>query len=230
MGLNPATPLPNAPPRYNAAPSQDLLVLRRHPDTGEKQLGLLKWGLLPHWASDRKIAWKLINARAETVAKIRPFRDAYRQRRCLIPVDGFYEWKKIGRVKQPFLISMKSSEPFTLGGLWENWKDPESGDWVRTFTIITTVANELVGELHDRMPLIIAREDQERWLNEGPDDLLRPYPAEAMTMWPVSTRVNAPKNEGADLIEPVELPAEPDAEDGRIGRANDTAPEPANSD
>src|SRR5215204_4266868 len=104
LGINLSGRVPNAPPRYNGAPSQDLLVLRRDPKTGEGRLGLLRWGLIPHWAKDKKIAWKLINARCETVGKTPAFKDAYRQRRCLIPVDGFYEWRKIGNVKQPFLI------------------------------------------------------------------------------------------------------------------------------
>jgi len=128
LGINLSGQVPNAPPHYNGAPSQDLLVLRRDPKTGEGRLGLPRWGLIPHWAKDRKIAWKLINARCETVGKTSAFKDAYRQRRCLIPVDGFYEWKKIGNVKQPFLIAMQSGEPFTLAGLWENWKEPATGE------------------------------------------------------------------------------------------------------
>jgi putative SOS response-associated peptidase YedK len=125
-------------------------------------LDLIRWGLLPSWAKDRKMAWKLINARAETVATATAFRKAFAERRCLVPVDGFFEWEKVGKEKQPYMIAMLDREPFTLAGLWENWKDPESGEWIRTFTIITTEANELVAELHDRMPGIIAPEDRER--------------------------------------------------------------------
>jgi putative SOS response-associated peptidase YedK len=232
LGINLSGQVPNAPPHYNGAPSQDLLVLRRDPKTGEGRLGLLRWGLIPHWAKDKKIAWRLINARCETVGKTAAFKDAYRQRRCLIPVDGFYEWKKIGKVKQPFLIAMKSGDPFTLAGLWENWKEPATREWVRSFTIVTTDANTLVAGLHDRMPVIIAPEDRDRWLSpEGkPDDLLRPFPPELMTMWPVSTRVNSPKNEDRELIEPVELET-----DGlpigspAIPRANEGGAEPSDS-
>src|SRR5215213_1051067 len=233
LGINLSGHVPNAPPHYNGAPSQDLLVLRRDPKTGEGRLGLLRWGLIPHWAKDKKIAWKLINARCETVGKTAAFKEAYRQRRCLIPVDGFYEWKKIGNVKQPFLIAMRSGEPFTLAGLWENWKEPATGEWVRTFTIVTTDANELVARLHDRMPVIIAPADRERWLNpdEAPDDLLRPYPAHLMKMWPVSTRVNSPKNEDRELIEPIVLNDAAEQERGSgVPRANEAGAEPADSE
>jgi putative SOS response-associated peptidase YedK len=124
-----ATGSPNSPPRYNGAPGQDLLVVRSNPETGLPEIGVLRWGLIPNWAKDRKIAWKLINARSETIERMPAFRKAYASRRCLIPVDGFYKWRKIGKAKQPYMIAMKDREPFTLARLWENWKDPESGEW-----------------------------------------------------------------------------------------------------
>lgn len=223
--------LPNAPPHYNGAPTQELLVVRRDPHSGERKLQLIKWGLIPHWAKDRKIAGRLINARAESVASATAFRGAYRERRCLVPVDGFYEWKTIGKVKQPYLIGMKNGEPFTLAGLWENWKDLESGEWTRTFTIVTTQANALVGRLHDRMPVIIAPQDQERWLNAGAEaaELMRPFPAEMMTLWPVSTRANSVKNDDAALLDPVQ-PAV-DAEEGdSVTGVNEKPFGPANSE
>lgn len=224
--------LPNAPPHYNGAPTQELLVVRRHPKTGEKRLDLLRWGLIPHWADDPKIGSRLINARGEEVGRTRAFRDAYRQRRCLVPVDGFYEWQKVGKERQPYLITMQNGEPFTLAGLWENWKNPATGEWTRTFTIITTEANPLVRKLHDRMPVIIAPDDQERWLNSGESasDLLRPFPAERMRMWPVSRNVNSPKNDGPELIEPI--PSEGVVGEGPspMERANAAAPGPSNSE
>ena len=133
------------------------------------------------------------------------FKKAFAKRRCLVPVDGFYEWRKVGKEKRPYMIAVAGVEPFTLAGLWENWKDPESGEWIRTFTIITTTANELVSALHDRMPVIIAPEDRDRWLN-GPDphELLKPYPSHLMKMWPVSPKLNSVKNDTPDLMEPVE--------------------------
>jgi hypothetical protein len=152
---------------------------------------MIRWGLLPSWAKDRKLAWKMINARAETVTTAAAFKKAFEKRRCLLPVDGFFEWKKVGKEKRPYMIAMADGEAFTLAGLWENWKDPDSGEWVRTFTIITTDANELVAQLHDRMPVVIAPEDRERWLKgPNPKELLKPYPAERMTMWPVSPKLN----------------------------------------
>ena len=131
------------------------------------------------------------------------------RRRCILPVDGFYEWKAIKgqKAKQPYAIAMKDGKPFGIGGLWENWKDPTSGEWVRTFVVITTDANELVAQIHNRMPLIPAPSDYTRWLSDEPDprDLLRPFPAEPMRMWPISTRVNKPENDEASLLEPITL-------------------------
>jgi putative SOS response-associated peptidase YedK len=146
-----------------------------HPEAHDTILDLIRWGLLPFWAKDQKIAWKLINARAETVATAPAFKKAFAKRRRLVPVDGFYEWKKVGKEKRPYLIGMANGEPFTLAGLWENWKDPASGEWIRTFTIITTDANDLVCELHDRMPVVIgARLDAGKLAQER-----RPQPAGA---------------------------------------------------
>ena len=150
-----------------------------------------------------------------------------------MPVDGFYEWKKVGKEKRPYLIGMATGEPFTLAGLWENWKDPASGEWVRTFTIITTDANELVRELHDRMPVVIGADDRDRWLNgDDPQELLRPYPAELMTMWPVSMRVNSPRNDDPSLLERVEYDGAERSSGSSVERAHDGAPDrkPANSD
>ena len=132
----------NYPRRYNAAPSQELLVIRRNRDTGQVSLDPLRWGLIPYWCKDPKGGRKPINAKAETVARLPMFRDAYARRRCIVPVDGFFEWKAIKgqKAKQPYAIAMKDGSPFGLGGLWENWKDPTSGEWVRTFAIITTDA------------------------------------------------------------------------------------------
>ena len=199
----------NYPPRWNAAPSQELLVIRRNHQTGEVSLDSLRWGLIPYWCQDPKGGRKPINAKCETVDRLPMFRDAYRRRRCLLPVDGFYEWKAIKgqKAKQPYAIAMKDGKPFGIGGLWENWEDPSSGEWTRTFAVITTDANELVAEIHDRMPLILAPADYSRWLSTEPDprDLLRPFPAEPMRIWPISTRVNKPENDEPSLLEPVAL-------------------------
>jgi putative SOS response-associated peptidase YedK len=199
----------NMPPRYNGAPSQDILVIWQNHETGERSLDPLKWGLIPYWCKDPKGGRKPINAKAETVAALPTFRDAYRKRRCIVPVDGFYEWKAIKgqKTKQPYAIAMKDGTPFGIAGLWENWKDPATGEWIRTFAVVTTDANEMVADIHNRMPAILAPSDYARWLSDDPDphDLLRPFPADLMRMWPISTRVNKPENDDAAIIEPVEL-------------------------
>ncbi len=137
------------------------------------------------------------------------FRDAYRRRRCILPVDGFFEWKatKGQKVKQPYAIAMKDGRSFGIGGLWENRKEPSSGEWVRIFSLTTTDANELVAQIHNRMPLIVAPKDYVRWLSHEPDlrDLMVPFPAVPMRMWSISTRVNKPENDEPSILEPIEL-------------------------
>jgi putative SOS response-associated peptidase YedK len=196
------------PPRYNGAPSQDFWVLRRNPQTGEYQTDRLVWGLIPYWTKEPKGGRKPINAKAESVASLPSFRDAYRKRRGLLPIDSFFEWRAIKGVsaKQPFAIGMKSGEPFALAAIWENWKNPSTQEWVRTFAVITCPANQLVADIHDRMPVIIPAAAYDRWLSDiepDPRDLLVPYPAEPMRMWPVSTRVNKPINDDAEILNAV---------------------------
>jgi len=195
----------NYPPRWNAAPSQELLVIRRNHRIGEVSLDPLRWGLIPNWCDDPTGGRKPINAKCETVRDLPSFRDAYRTRRCIVPVDGFFEWNAIKgqRAKQPYAIAMKDGSPFGLAGIWENWKEPTSGEWIRTFAIITTDSNELVADIH---PVILPPGDFARWLGEEPDprDPMRPFPAEPMRMWPISTRVNKPENDDPSIVEPVE--------------------------
>ena len=198
----------NYPPRWNGAPSQELLVIRRNHKTGEVSLDPLRWGLIPYWCKDPAGGRKPINAKCETVRELPTFRDAYRKRRCIVPVDGFFEWRAIKgqKAKQPHAIAMKDA-PFGIAGIWENWKEPASDGWLRTFAIITTDANELVADIHDRMPVILAPSDYARWLGEEPDprDLMRPFPADLMRMWPISTRVNKPENDDPSILDPIEL-------------------------
>ncbi|TCT06043.1 SOS response-associated peptidase [Aquabacter spiritensis] len=203
--------LPNAPARFNAAPTQDLLVLRRNPETGLGAFGLLRWGLVPSWAQDLKFGAKTINARAETVRTSPAFRGAWKAgRRCAVPVDAFYEWRPGSSPKQPYAIARKDGGPLAVAGLWDGWKDPATGTWVRSFTLLTAAANGFMQPLHDRMPVILAREEVAPWLGgEIGYERLGPYPGDDLTAWPVSTRLNAPRNEGADLIEPVAAPAFP---------------------
>jgi putative SOS response-associated peptidase YedK len=193
--------LPNIPPRYNGAPSQELLVIRRNHKTGERSLDPLKWGLIPYWCQDPKGGRKPINAKSETVATLPTFREAYRARRCIVPVDGFFEWKALGGAKQPYAIAMTDGSPFGIAGLWENWKSP-SGEWVRTFCIITVPANALLQQIHDRMPAILRPQDYVSWLEAeyDPRELMITYPAETMRMWPISQRVNSARNDDAELL------------------------------
>lgn len=194
--------------RYNGAPSQEFWVIRRHPETGLYHRDRLIWGLIPSWCKDPNGGRKPVNARAESIASLPSFRNAYAKRRALLPIDNFFEWKKItGKgPKQPYAIGMKTGEPFALAAIWESWKHPGSGDIIRTFCIITTNANELLAEIHDRMPVIIPRDAYDGWLSPiepDPRDLLVPYPAEPMAMWPISTRVNSPKNDDASILDPL---------------------------
>jgi putative SOS response-associated peptidase YedK len=200
----------HVPPHYNGSPGEEQWVIRRHPDTRERTLDRLWWGLIPHWCKDADGGRKPINAKAETVATLPSFRDAYKRRRCLVPIDNFFEWKAIKGVKpkQPYAVGMENGEPFALAGIWENWKRPETDEWVRTFAVITTTANELVGEIHDRMPVIIPPESYDRWLSTldpDPRDLLVPFPAGPMRIWPISTRVNKPANDDEAILEPVSI-------------------------
>ncbi|MBE7553850.1 MAG: SOS response-associated peptidase [Anaerolineales bacterium] len=194
------------PPRYNVAPSQPVAVVANN---GQHKVEFFQWGLIPSWAKDPKIGNQMINARAETLAEKASFKNAYKRRRCLVLADGFYEWKKEGdNTKTPVYIRLASGEPFAFGGLWEMWQTAE--DFILSCTIITTSPNELMAQIHNRMPLILPREAYEQWLDPAertPDQLnslLKPYPAELMTAYPVSRLVNSPKNDSPALIEPVD--------------------------
>lgn len=199
---------PEVKPRYNIAPTQDILTVRRATD-GREAL-LLKWGLIPSWAKDSSLATKLINARSETVEEKPSFREAFKRRRCLIPADGFYEWQRREGRKQPYFFRLRDESPFAFAGLWERWK-AANGDLLETCTILTTEANEVLRPVHDRMPVILDPADYDLWLDEDVrkqemrKELLRPYPAEAMTSHPVSTLINSPSQQGEGLTRPVEI-------------------------
>jgi putative SOS response-associated peptidase YedK len=193
-------------PRYNIAPSTRVPIVRI--EEGERRAALANWGLLPRWAKTDD-GLKPINARGETIAEKPMFRDAFRHRRCLLPADGFYEWKRSGSVKQPWRFVMSDREPFAIAGIWDIWT--RSVQPQETCAIVTTAANELMAQVHDRMPVIIAPGDYEAWLdpsNPQPQALLVPFPSEEMNAYRVSTRVNNARNEDPGLIEPL-----PDPED-----------------
>jgi putative SOS response-associated peptidase YedK len=197
---------PDLPIRYNIAPSQEVLAIRLNPETKQRSLDRLRWGLVPYWDKDEKIGFKTINARAETVDTAHSFRSAFKKRRCLIPADGFYEWKKVIGGKIPYSIEMKDDSPFVFAGLWEGWQNPETQEWLRTCTIITGQPNEVVAEIHTRMPVILPAETHERWLTgEAGKEILVPFPAEAMKIRAVSSRVNKPENNDPELLEEGEM-------------------------
>jgi putative SOS response-associated peptidase YedK len=191
-------------PRYNIAPTQDIAAVR---DTGAegagRELVALRWGLVPFWAKDPAIGNGMINARAETVAEKPAFRAAYRRRRCLVLADGFYEWHREGSVKIPYFISLASEDPFAFAGLWERWRNQETGESLQTATLLTTQANDFLAKLHHRMPVILDAERVERWLagdDKLVDSAVRDCPR--LRAWPVDRRVNNARNEGDELIEP----------------------------
>jgi putative SOS response-associated peptidase YedK len=194
------------PLRFNIPPGTDIPVIRHSPE-GRRVLHLLRWGLVPHWAKDAGIGAKLNNARAEGVLEKPSFRDAFRRRRCLIPADGFYEWKREGKLKQPYYISLKSGQPLAMGGLWESWRTPDGGI-LRTCAVITTGPNAVMAPIHDRMPVIIGADDWQAWLNapaEAVMPMLQPPADSLIQAWPVSRRVSKTAEDDAGLIKP--LPA-----------------------
>jgi len=199
--------VPIFPARWNLAPTQEMLVVRLNPVTRERSLDIVKWGLIPHWAKDATIGAKLINARAEGLATKPSFTDAFRNRRCLIPADAFYEWKK-GTPKRPYAIRPAGGGLFAFAGLWENWRNPE-GVWVRTATVVTTDANSAVVDLHDRMPVLVQPDDWSAWLGEVPatlDDLaglMIPAAADGVAIYPVGMDVGNVKREGPELLAPL---------------------------
>ena len=197
-------------PRYNIAPTQTVAAVRSLESGDGREMALLKWGLIPFWAKDAKIASNLINARADTVATKPAFRAALKRKRCLIPADGFYEWKPIPgqKVKQPYLISVKGVPAFAFAGLWEHWTNPE-GQRVDSCAIITTDANELMQQVHNRMPVILDPGDYGQWLDpelqdaKAVTDMLKQFPADQIQMVPVSTLVNSPRNEKPECVVPL---------------------------
>lgn len=199
-------PLPNIGPTWNLAPTQQALVVRRHPASGERRLDLLRWGLLPYWAKGPKSPRQPINARAETLASAPMFREAFAKRRALVPASAFYEWRQAeGGERRPFGIARADGKPMAFGGLWEGWRGPD-GEVVRSFAIVTTPANTDVAELHDRMPLVLEANDWSLWLGEAEGDpaaLLRPAAAGTLRFWPVSRRVNSAREDGPDLLRPI---------------------------
>ncbi len=203
--------VPFLTPRYNIAPTQLVATVLQKDDT-KRQFQMLHWGLIPSWAKDPKIGARMINARAETVAEKPAFRAAFRQRRCLVLADGFYEWQQQEKQKHPFYFRMSDDYPFAFAGLWEHWEG-QDGKVIESCTILTTEANKLVCPIHDRMPVILAPQDYDLWLapkvqkSELLQHLLCPYPVEDMTVYPVGMQVNNPSNDHLECTRNVEAVA-----------------------
>ncbi len=197
-------------PRYNLAPTQNVGIIRQDREHPVRKFSLVRWGLIPYWAKDPGIGQKMINARSETVLDKPAFREAFQNRRCLVPADGFYEWKRTGRSKQPLHIGMQDDSLFAFAGIWDRWKDAH-GNAVETVSILTTTPNSLLAEVHDRMPVILEPEDYDLWLDPGFTDLdtltamLKPLDAALMKCYAVGTLVNSPANDNPGCAAEIEM-------------------------
>ena len=201
--------IPPLSPRYNISPSQPVAAVRATPAGSGRELAFLRWGLIPSWSKDPAIGNRLINARAETAREKPSFRNAFRRRRCLIPTNGFYEWQRRERGKQPYFVRMRDDRLFAFAGLWDRWESPDKGV-IESCTILTTAANAILAPIHDRMPVILPPAEYARWLDPGLPDtdslgpLLVPFPAEDMLASPVSPRVNAPTVDDEKCMAPLQ--------------------------
>jgi len=201
---------PDWSPRYNIAPTQPVPVIRENPKEPARELSLMRWGLIPSWAQDSSVAAQMINARSETAATKPAFRGALKFRRCLILADGFYEWLRTGKSKQPNCFEVNDGQLFAFAGLWDRWKDP-SGNWMKTCSILTTTPNAVTAPIHDRMPVILDPDAYDLWLDPRMQnvvevsELLKPCDARLMRCYPVSTRINHVANDDEEFSAPVQL-------------------------
>ena len=197
-------------PRYNIAPTQPVPVIRQHPKEPSRVFSLMRWGLIPSWAKDMSGAAGMINARSETAATKPAFRDRMKFRRCLVPADAFYEWKRTGATKQPFCFEVNNGELFGFAGLWDRWRDL-SGQWIKSCSILTTTPNGVTSLVHDRMPVILQKDDYDLWLDPGMtdveaiSDLLKPFDARSMRSYAVSSRVNQVQNDDEACSKPIDI-------------------------
>src|ERR1700691_5763643 len=197
-------------PRFNIAPTQPVLTVRQEINAPSRLLSSMRWGLIPSWAKDMSIGITTVNARSETVTTTLSFSEAIRSRRCLIPADGFYEWKKMGKVRQPYCFEVGNGELFALAGLWDEWKNPE-GQIIQSCTVLTTTPNTLLADIHDRMPVIVSPENYASWLNPKIEEfaavreMLKPYDPSLMRSYPVSPKLNNVQNDDADSAASITL-------------------------
>jgi putative SOS response-associated peptidase YedK len=203
---------PDGTPRYNIAPTQPVPVIRQNSKEPVRELALMKWGLIPSWSRDASGAARMINARSESASTKPAFRDALKSRRCLIPADGFYEWMRTGKAKQPYCFEVGEGELFAFARIWDRWRDP-SGQWVQSCSILTTTPNAVTAAVHDRMPVILDPDAYDVWLDPGmqnvaaASELLKPYDARLVRCYPVSIRINNVVNDDAECSAPVEVAA-----------------------
>jgi putative SOS response-associated peptidase YedK len=201
-------------PRYNVAPSQPVLIIRQDAREPVRKVSAVRWGLIPSWSKDPSIGYKTINGRSERVATTPSFRDPFKSQRCLVPADGFYEWKRERKTKQPYCFEMNDGNLFAFAGLWDKWKSPQ-GEVVESCTILTTSPNPLLADIHDRMPVILSPDNYDLWLDPAFQDtrsvsqMLKPFDPVLMKRYPVSMRVNLVQNDDADCAKQVELDASP---------------------
>jgi putative SOS response-associated peptidase YedK len=201
-------------PRYNIAPSQPVLTIRQDAREPVKRLSTMRWGLIPSWSKDPSIGYKTINARSETVTTTASFQEPFKSQRCLIPADGFYEWKREGKTKQPYCFEVNDGQLFAFAGLWDRWRDPQ-GDMIESCTILTTTPNSFLTDIHERMPVILRVADYDLWLDpafkqiESLSEMLRPFDPAQMRRYPVSARVNQVDNDDPDCAMPVDLHSSP---------------------
>ncbi len=198
-------------PRWNVAPTDEAYVVVQRSE--RRAIVAYRWGLIPHWAENAKVASRMFNARSETLTRSPAFADALRRKRCLVPVDGFYEWRRIGERRQPFSIGRADRRPLALAGLWSGWRDPAKDVVVRTFTIVTTRPNDQMASLHDRMPVVVPEDRWDLWLDPDLEDpaelhgLFEPTDEVALRIEPVRDLVNNVRNDGPELVEPIDLAA-----------------------
>jgi putative SOS response-associated peptidase YedK len=201
-------------PRYNIAPSQPVVTIRQDAREPVRTLSTMRWGLIPSWSKDPSIGYKTINARAETVATTPSFREPFKSQRCLVPADGFYEWKREAKTKQPYCFEVNDGELFAFAGLWDRWMNPR-GELIESCSILTTTPNSLLADIHDRMPVILSPENHDLWLDPGLSntsslsEMLKPFDPRSLRRYPVSTRVNNVQNDDADRAKPFERDAAP---------------------
>ncbi len=199
---------PALAPRYNIAPSQEVAVVRRRQVEGSRELAMLRWGLVPHWARDPKMGARMINARSETVAEKPSFRDAFKRGRCLVPVSGFYEWQRSGKGKQPYYFRGKDERPLAIAALWDRWRGPEN-TVIESCALLTTAANELMRPIHDRMPVIVEPANYRLWLDPASRNadrlhaLLTPRTTDELEAFAVGTAVNNPRHDDATNVKPI---------------------------